>query len=75
MRSSSPWQPQHWQGRTLHGAKGEQNGPASPSCCLARGTSGDTKGCTSPLAPSHLGMLSPQSVLVEQDALAKAGRF
>lgn len=46
-----------------------------PQLLLARGTSGDAEGCTSPLTPSHPGTLSPQPVLVEQDALAKAGWF
>lgn len=57
----------------LRGSRMDQ--PPPHQLLLARGTSGDTEGCTSPLAPSHLGTLSPQPVLAEQDALAKAGRF
>lgn len=64
-----------WAGWAFHGAKGEQDGPAPPQLLLARGTSGDTEGCASPLTPSHLGTLSPQPVLVAQDALARPGGF
>lgn len=46
-----------------------------PQLLLARGTSGDMEGCASPLAPSHPRTLSPQAVLVEQDALARLGGF
>lgn len=46
-----------------------------PQLLLARGTSRDMEGCASPLAPSHPRTLSPQAVLVEQDALARLGGF
>lgn len=43
----------------LRGSRMDQH----PQLLLVRGTSGDTEGCASPLAPSHLGTLwSPTSI-------------